>query len=134
MTRQEIADALEVEQTQAGRFIREMVRAGWIYRSWCPEKRGQKCEVSLYSTTPVWHEAAKELKYKGVLPDVCEWEGCAEPALPFRYRKHFWCAKHLQERHCKGCMRKKENGQCPKDCEEADDEHRADAAKRAAVS
>jgi len=113
-TRQDIADALEVEITQAGRFIRDAAANGWMSCVCRPEKRGLKGNCSTYRMTQRWRELAVELREKGVLPDICSHPGCHRQALPIRFRNQYWCREHLMERHCQNCRRCDADGNCPK--------------------
>lgn len=112
LTRDAVAEALEV--TQVGRFIREMIRRGWMCYVHRPATRGRKGQRSTFRMTAAWHGAAVDLRGIGVLPDLCAHPGCGEQALPFRFRGQFWCREHLQGVHCAGCTRRDEDGRCPR--------------------
>lgn len=113
-TRQDVASALEVEVTQAGRFIRDAARAGWMVCVSRPRKRGLKGRCSTYEMSCQWRDVAAELRERGVLPDTCAHPGCSRQALPFRFRSQYWCREHLMAQHCEGCSRRSKDGVCPR--------------------
>jgi len=109
-TRNQVSIALEVEEPQAGRFIRDMESRGLIICVYRPTKRGLG-NRSKYRTSKKWKKISKILEKSGLLPGLCQVKGCKRAALPFRYRERYFCYDHMMSLGCGWCKWEKK-----KDC------------------
>jgi len=101
-----VARALDVEETQARRFIKHMVEAGMMCLVHEPPRISALGACYGYRLTLRWHVAAAWLRSAGLLPGTCEAAGCDRQAVQHPFRGHYYCRHHMMHRDCEGCARR----------------------------
>ena len=91
----DVADALELEITQAGRFLRQMQRLGYLERREAPRGAVQS-RAAYYGVTQRWSRLIRLLRLAGREPGRCCVCGSTD-TVPYPFCEHFFCRDCLME-------------------------------------
>ena len=79
----DVAEACDIERTQAGRFLRDMERRGLFVRTVGPTRH------VYYGVTASWLAISILLRQEGRLPGQCC--RCGGRSVPFPFLRRFFC-------------------------------------------